>query len=141
MRLLVRGSGGSDGLAAVDDEVAPWTRDSVDAVLDLAAGRPGRRRDLPGGRAARRDRVYVRVTSSVETVGATMTRSPGCQSTGVETGFLSVTCRASMTRTISSKLRPTDFGYVRVRRTLSFGSMMKTERTVEVSPSPGWIMS
>ncbi|HET6714862.1 MAG TPA: tRNA lysidine(34) synthetase TilS [Actinomycetota bacterium] len=54
-------------LAAVDDEVAPWTRDSVDAVLDLAAGRPGRRRDLPGGRAASRDRVYVRVTSPGET--------------------------------------------------------------------------
>lgn len=52
-------------LAAVDDEVAPWTRDSVDAVLDLAAGVPGRRRDLPGRRAARRDRVYVRVASPV----------------------------------------------------------------------------
>ncbi len=50
-------------LAAVDDEVAPWTRDAVSAVLDLAAGRPRRRRDLPGGRTARRDRVYVRVAS------------------------------------------------------------------------------
>ena len=50
-------------LAAVDDEVAPWTRDAVSAVLDLAAGRPGRRRDLPGGRTARRDRVHVRVVS------------------------------------------------------------------------------
>jgi len=50
-------------MAAVDDEVAPWTRDSVMAVLDLAGGRPGRRRDLAGGRAARRDRVYVRVSS------------------------------------------------------------------------------
>jgi tRNA(Ile)-lysidine synthase len=50
-------------LAAVDDEAAPWTRDAVAAVLDLAAGRPGRRRDLPGGRTARRDRVYVRVAS------------------------------------------------------------------------------
>ena len=50
-------------MAAVDDEVAPWTRDSVEAVLDLAHGRPGRRRDLPGGRAARRDRVYVHVAS------------------------------------------------------------------------------
>ena len=48
--------------------------------------------------------------SSVETVGATMTRSPGFQSTGVEIGFLSVAWRASMTRTISSKLRPTDLG-------------------------------
>ena len=50
-------------MAAVDDEVAPWTRDAVDAVVDLAAGRPGRRRDLPGGRTARRYRVYVRVAS------------------------------------------------------------------------------
>jgi len=53
-------------MAAVDDEVAPWTRDSVEAVLDLATGRPGRRRDLPQGRAARRDRVYVRVASPIE---------------------------------------------------------------------------
>ncbi len=50
-------------LAAVDDEVAPWTRDAVRAVLDLAAGRPGRRRDLPGGRLARRDRTHVCVES------------------------------------------------------------------------------
>ena len=49
-------------MAAVDDEIAPWTRDAVAAVLDLAAGRPGRRRDLPGGRTAHRDRVFVRVT-------------------------------------------------------------------------------
>jgi tRNA(Ile)-lysidine synthase len=51
-------------LAAVDDDVAPWTRDSVRAVLDLAAGRPGRRRDLAGGRMARRDRTHVWVASS-----------------------------------------------------------------------------
>jgi tRNA(Ile)-lysidine synthetase-like protein len=57
-------------IASVDDVVAPWTRDSVTAVLDLAAGRPGRRRDLPGGRTARRDRVYVRVASSVEQLRA-----------------------------------------------------------------------
>jgi tRNA(Ile)-lysidine synthase len=49
-------------MAAVDDEVAPWTRDAVMAVLDLAAGRPGRRRELAGGHTARRDRVYVRVS-------------------------------------------------------------------------------
>ncbi|MDH4111331.1 MAG: tRNA lysidine(34) synthetase TilS [Actinomycetota bacterium] len=54
-------------LAAVDDIGAPWTRDSVDAVLDLAAGRPGRRRDLPGARTARRDRVYVHVSSPAAT--------------------------------------------------------------------------
>ncbi|HVF07379.1 MAG TPA: tRNA lysidine(34) synthetase TilS, partial [Actinomycetota bacterium] len=50
-------------LAAVDDEVAPWTRDAVEAVLDLASGRAGRSRDLPRGRTAGRDRVYVRVSS------------------------------------------------------------------------------
>lgn len=52
-------------VAAVDDEVAPWTRDAVEAVLDLATGRPGRRRDLPRGRTARRDRVYVRVSPQI----------------------------------------------------------------------------
>lgn len=61
-------------MAAVDDEVAPWTRDSVEAVLDLAAGRPGRRRDLPRGRAAHRDRVYVRVSSPIEHVDGTGSR-------------------------------------------------------------------
>jgi tRNA(Ile)-lysidine synthase len=34
----------------------------VDAVLDLAAGRPGRRAALPAGLIARRDREYVRLT-------------------------------------------------------------------------------
>lgn len=38
-----------------------WTRESIEAVLDLAEGRPGRRRDLPGGLKAERDREYVRV--------------------------------------------------------------------------------
>ena len=41
------------------DDVAPWTRDSVEAILDLAAGRPGRRRDLANGSTARRDSEYV----------------------------------------------------------------------------------
>jgi tRNA(Ile)-lysidine synthase len=54
-------------MAAVDDEVAPWTRDAVDAVIDLARGRPGRRRDLPGGRVARRSQVYVHVASPATT--------------------------------------------------------------------------
>lgn len=35
------------------------TADAIDAVLDLAAGRPGRRRDLPGGLNASRDKEYV----------------------------------------------------------------------------------
>jgi tRNA(Ile)-lysidine synthase len=34
----------------------------VDAVLDLAAGRPGRRAALPAGLIARRDREYVRLS-------------------------------------------------------------------------------
>jgi tRNA(Ile)-lysidine synthase len=37
----------------------PSTRADVDAVLDLANGRPGRRRDLPSGLKARREREYV----------------------------------------------------------------------------------
>jgi tRNA(Ile)-lysidine synthase len=39
-----------------------WTEDSIDAVLDLADGRPGRRRDLVLGSRAERDRLFVRVT-------------------------------------------------------------------------------
>jgi tRNA(Ile)-lysidine synthase len=38
-----------------------WTEDSIDAVLDLAAGLPGRRRDLVLGSRAERDREHVRV--------------------------------------------------------------------------------
>ncbi|MEX0832393.1 MAG: tRNA lysidine(34) synthetase TilS [Actinomycetota bacterium] len=34
----------------------------VEAVLDLAAGRPGRKRSLPGGLIASRDREYVRLS-------------------------------------------------------------------------------
>ena len=41
------------------EDVAPWTREAVEAVLDLAAGRPGRRRDLTNGLKARREREYV----------------------------------------------------------------------------------
>jgi hypothetical protein len=44
------------------DWAAPWSREAIDAVLDLARGRPGRHRDLPNGSTARRDRVYVRVS-------------------------------------------------------------------------------
>ena len=39
-----------------------WTREAVEAVLDLAEGRPGRRRDLPAGLKARREREYVSVS-------------------------------------------------------------------------------
>jgi len=44
------------------DDVAPWTREAVEAVLDLAEGRVGRRRDLPNGSTARREREYVSVS-------------------------------------------------------------------------------
>jgi tRNA(Ile)-lysidine synthase len=44
------------------DWAAPWSKDAIEAVLDLAMGRPGRARDLPNGRRARRDRVYVHVS-------------------------------------------------------------------------------
>lgn len=39
-----------------------WSQEAVEAVLDLAAGRPGRRRDLPNGLKARREREYVSVS-------------------------------------------------------------------------------
>jgi tRNA(Ile)-lysidine synthase len=35
---------------------------AIDAVLDLAEGRPGRRADLPAGLSARREREYVRLS-------------------------------------------------------------------------------
>jgi tRNA(Ile)-lysidine synthetase-like protein len=44
------------------DDAAPWSKDAIEAVLDLANGRPGRRRDLPNGSTAVRDRRYVRVS-------------------------------------------------------------------------------
>lgn len=46
------------------EDVAPWTRDAVEAVVDLASGRPGRRRDLPHGLKARRTGGYVSVSRS-----------------------------------------------------------------------------
>jgi tRNA(Ile)-lysidine synthase len=46
------------------DESAPWSKDAIDAILDLANGRPGRRRDLPNGSTAVRERQYVLVSRS-----------------------------------------------------------------------------
>jgi len=43
------------------DWAAPWSKDAIEAVLDLAKGRPGRSRDLSGGRRASRDKEYVHV--------------------------------------------------------------------------------
>ena len=44
------------------DWAAPWTRQAIEAVIDLAHGRRGRRRDLPQGLKAVRDKEYVRVS-------------------------------------------------------------------------------
>ncbi len=44
------------------DAGAPWSREGIEAVLDLAEGRPGRKRDLSGGLKAWRDREYVHVS-------------------------------------------------------------------------------
>jgi tRNA(Ile)-lysidine synthase len=44
------------------DWAAPWTKDAIEAVLDLAKGRPGRKRDLAGGLKAVREKEYVRVS-------------------------------------------------------------------------------
>ena len=40
----------------------PWSKAAIEAVLDLARGRPGRTRNLPNGRTVRRDRTHVVVT-------------------------------------------------------------------------------
>jgi tRNA(Ile)-lysidine synthase len=45
------------------------TRSDVDGVLDLAAGRPGRRRSLTQAVAARRERVYVRLSLAPSPAG------------------------------------------------------------------------
>ena len=43
---------------------APWSKNAIEAVLDLAHGRPGRRRDLAEGLKAIREKGYVRVSRS-----------------------------------------------------------------------------
>jgi tRNA(Ile)-lysidine synthase len=53
---------------------APWSKDAIDAVLDLAAGRPGRRRDLPNGMKAWRDKQYVHIARPSPEAGGNTTR-------------------------------------------------------------------
>jgi tRNA(Ile)-lysidine synthase len=50
------------------DWAAPWSKEAIEAVLDLARGRPGRRRDLPHGASARRDRDRVIVVGAPRTL-------------------------------------------------------------------------
>jgi tRNA(Ile)-lysidine synthase len=45
--------------ASSGDWAAPWSRDAIEAILDLASGRPGRMRHLPQGRRATRTRTHV----------------------------------------------------------------------------------
>jgi tRNA(Ile)-lysidine synthase len=52
---------GAYNLLAMDSS-SPWSKDSIEAVLDLARGRPGRSRDLLWGLKAVREREYVRVS-------------------------------------------------------------------------------
>jgi len=68
--------------------------------------------------------------SSSLTAGTMMTSSPCFQLTGVATRCLSVSCSESITRRISSKLRPVVCGYVIISRTFFCGSITKTVRTV-----------
>ena len=46
---------------------APSEKAHVDAILDLAKGRPGRKVSLPGGFTAVREREYIRVSSPEDT--------------------------------------------------------------------------
>ena len=55
----------------------PCARADVLAVLDLAAGRSGRRRDLSSGLKARRDQEYVRLARPSPGGGETAPPRPG----------------------------------------------------------------
>jgi tRNA(Ile)-lysidine synthase len=46
---------------------APWSKNAIEAVLELAKGRPGRHRDLAEGLKAIREKEYVRVSRSSPT--------------------------------------------------------------------------
>ena len=90
-------------------------RDGADRSARRGAGRPWpryafgcgvqRRYGLTSSTSPKRA-----LESSVDIAAETITRWPGCQSAGVATGWASVSWRASITRRISSKLRPTDLG-------------------------------
>jgi tRNA(Ile)-lysidine synthase len=60
-----------------DSDPGPWSKDAIDAVLDLANGRPGRRRDLPFGSTAVRERGYVHVSFDPPSAGASSGASSG----------------------------------------------------------------
>lgn len=55
------------------DWAAPWSKDAIHAVLDLANGRSGRRRDLPNGMKAWRDKEYVHVARPSPEAGGIQT--------------------------------------------------------------------
>jgi tRNA(Ile)-lysidine synthase len=55
----------------------PCARSDVLAVLDLAAGRPGRRRDLSSGLKARRGREYVHVSRPSPSADGNVPPRPG----------------------------------------------------------------
>lgn len=42
----------------------PVSKEAIESILDLAKGRPGRRRDLPNGLKAVREKEYVRISRS-----------------------------------------------------------------------------
>jgi tRNA(Ile)-lysidine synthase len=69
---LPRAIGGRVVTQAVYASGAVCTRADVDAIYDLAAGRPGRRRDLSDGLKARRGREYVHLVP-----GASPRSGPG----------------------------------------------------------------
>src|SRR6188508_1832311 len=92
---------------------------------------------------------YVFFASSSDTEPAMMTSSPCFQLTGVATLCFAVSCRESMTRKTSSKLRPVVIGYVIMSLTFLSGPITNTVRTValsaalrvDASPSAlGWII-
>ena len=71
--------------------------------------------------------------ASSESDGTMITSSPSFQFTGVATLYFAVNCNESITRRISSKLRPVLAGYVIISLIFLSGPMTKTERTVNTS--------